>query len=251
MKKVLARLVRQSPAMVIAMLALFVALTGTAVATTSALITGRQIKNSSITGADVKNKSLTPKDFKGSVRGARGPTGPQGAQGPQGLKGDKGDPGTPNPNAVNSDKLDNLDSTDFLRSTGKAADSEKVDGYEANALVRMEAASFSGIPGTTSLVMTAPSAGRAVLEAMCWVGAGASDIQVQYGLGTGSSTTFYYQDVPANKDAMLVARRTATVTAGTTYTFSVSRAYQVGSGGTCTNGSFSVLFVPFKLDGTT
>ena len=44
---------------------LVVALTGTAVATTSALITGKQIKNSSITGADVKNKSLTPKDFRG------------------------------------------------------------------------------------------------------------------------------------------------------------------------------------------
>jgi hypothetical protein len=99
MKTVILRFARQSPAVVLAMLALFVALTGTAVATTSALITGKQIKNSSITGADVKNKSLTAKDFKGSVRGARGPTGPAGAQGPQGAagapgaKGDKGDTG--------------------------------------------------------------------------------------------------------------------------------------------------------------
>ncbi len=69
MKQTLMRLVRVSPAMVVAMLALFVALTGTAVATTSALITGNQIKNSSITGADVKNKSLRPIDFR--VRGAR------------------------------------------------------------------------------------------------------------------------------------------------------------------------------------
>ena len=102
MKHLLARLVRQSPAMVVAMLALFVALTGTAVATTSALITGNQIKNSSITGADIKNKSLRPIDFKGSVRGARGavgpagpqgPLGPQGAQGPQGIQGIQGPPG--------------------------------------------------------------------------------------------------------------------------------------------------------------
>jgi hypothetical protein len=88
--------VRVSPAMVVAMLALFVALTGTAVATTSALITGNQIKNSSITGLDIKNKSLRPIDFRGSVRGARGASGPPGTpglQGPQGLKGDKGDPG--------------------------------------------------------------------------------------------------------------------------------------------------------------
>lgn len=93
MKKLLVRLVRQSPAMIVAMLALFVALTGTAVATTSALITGKQIKNSSITGADVKNKSLTPRDFRGSVRGPRGlrgPVGPQGPAGPQGLAGAQG-----------------------------------------------------------------------------------------------------------------------------------------------------------------
>jgi hypothetical protein len=36
--------------MVVAMLALLVALSGTAVATTSVLITGKQIKNGSITG---------------------------------------------------------------------------------------------------------------------------------------------------------------------------------------------------------
>ena len=90
------RFVRVSPAMVVAMAALFVALTGTAVATTSALITGNQIKNSSITGADIKNKSLRPIDFRGSVRGARGAAGPagaQGQQGPQGSKGDQGDRG--------------------------------------------------------------------------------------------------------------------------------------------------------------
>ena len=61
LKKLLVRMARQSPALIVAMLALFVALTGTAVATTSALITGNQIRNSSITGLDVKNKSLTPR----------------------------------------------------------------------------------------------------------------------------------------------------------------------------------------------
>jgi hypothetical protein len=103
LKKLLARLVRQSPAMIVAMLALFVALTGTAVATTSALITGKQIANSSITGADVKNKSLTPRDFRGSVRGPRGlrgltgAAGAPGAAGAKGDKGDKGDTGPPGP----------------------------------------------------------------------------------------------------------------------------------------------------------
>ena len=90
MRKVLARV---SPAFVVAMVALFVALTGTAVATTSALITGNQIKNGSITGLDVKNKSLTARDFRGSVRGPRGFTGAAGAKGDNGEKGDKGDKG--------------------------------------------------------------------------------------------------------------------------------------------------------------
>ena len=97
MRKVLARL---SPAMAVAMLALFVALTGSAVATTSALITGNQIKNNSITGRDVKNKSLTPRDFRGSVRGPRGlrgltgAAGPAGPQGPAGPAGAAGAPGS-------------------------------------------------------------------------------------------------------------------------------------------------------------
>ena len=85
---------RISPAMAVAMLALFVALSGTAVATTSALITGRQIKNGSITGLDVKNRSLTPRDFRGSVRGPRGLTGSAGPQGAQGAAGAAGAPGS-------------------------------------------------------------------------------------------------------------------------------------------------------------
>jgi hypothetical protein len=117
LKNLLARLSRQSPSLIVAMLALFIAMGGTAIAASSALITGKQIKNASITGADVKNKSLTPKDFRGSVRGPRGLRGATGATGAKGDKGDTGPPGAPNPNAADSDKLDGLDSTAFLRST--------------------------------------------------------------------------------------------------------------------------------------
>ena len=53
-----ARLLRQSPPMVVALLALLVALSGTAVATTSALITGKQIADNSIGGVDVKYHPL-------------------------------------------------------------------------------------------------------------------------------------------------------------------------------------------------
>jgi hypothetical protein len=96
-RKVVARLGRVSPAMVVAMLALFVALTGTAVATTSALITGKQIKNGSITGLDIKNKSVTGTDIKGRLRGATGARGPQGAAGPQGPQGPHGAQGIQGP----------------------------------------------------------------------------------------------------------------------------------------------------------
>ena len=86
------RLSRISPAMVVALLALFVALSGRALATSAALITGADVKNNSLTGLDVRNKSLTPKDFRGSVRGPRGLPG---APGQPGVKGDRGDQGVP------------------------------------------------------------------------------------------------------------------------------------------------------------
>jgi hypothetical protein len=75
---------RISPALVVSVLALVLALTGGAVA---AGITGRQIINSTITGKDVKNRSLTKADFRGSVRGPRGYQGPRGSQGPGGVAG--------------------------------------------------------------------------------------------------------------------------------------------------------------------
>jgi hypothetical protein len=75
-----------SPSTVIARIALFVALSGTAVAATG-LITSAQIRNNTIQGKDVKDGSLTPNDFTGSV------SGPQGAAGQQGAPGVKGDQG--------------------------------------------------------------------------------------------------------------------------------------------------------------
>ena len=83
-----------SPAMIVALIALFVATTGTAVA--GALITGANVKNNSLTGVDVLNGSLTtadvrngtlvPADFKANTL----PAGPQGQQGPQGPSGAPG-----------------------------------------------------------------------------------------------------------------------------------------------------------------
>ena len=90
-----------SPATAIALVALFVALTGTAVA--GIVITGANVKNGSLTGLDVhngslttldiKNRSLLPIDFKGKL--PAGPAGPQGPQGPAGPAGEKGAQGAP------------------------------------------------------------------------------------------------------------------------------------------------------------
>jgi hypothetical protein len=93
MSRLIARRVRVTPAFVVALVALFVALSGAAVATTTAMISGASIKDNSITTADVKNKSLTPDDFRGSVRGPAGAPGPAGAQGPKGETGAPGAPG--------------------------------------------------------------------------------------------------------------------------------------------------------------
>jgi hypothetical protein len=83
---------RPSGSMLVALLALVMATTGSAVA--ASLITSQQIKNGTIQTADISKKAQK------TLKGKRGATGAQGAQGPQGLKGDtgpKGDTGASGP----------------------------------------------------------------------------------------------------------------------------------------------------------
>jgi hypothetical protein len=105
---------RLTYANVIATLALFLALGGTAAAGAHVWITGATIRDRSITGADVANRSLSAKKLKlqtvtgalvrdGSLRAADfnaadlqkllGPAGPAGPPGPAGATGAKGDEG--------------------------------------------------------------------------------------------------------------------------------------------------------------
>ena len=103
-----------SPAMIVALIALAVALGGTGYAVTQLprnSVGTAQIKNNAVTGAKVRNGSLTARDFRrGTLRpgpagaqgpagptgatGATGPQGPQGPPGPQGPQGPQGAPGT-------------------------------------------------------------------------------------------------------------------------------------------------------------
>ena len=86
---------------VMATMAVFIALGGSAIAARYVItrssqikngaVTGADVKDSSLAGADIKNKSLTASDFKGSIQGK------QGVQGPPGVQGLKGDPGLAGP----------------------------------------------------------------------------------------------------------------------------------------------------------
>jgi Collagen triple helix repeat (20 copies) len=81
---------RFTPAMIVAMIALGVALSGTAVAGTTNLITGGQIANGTIKLADIHSSAKTA--LKGQ-RGAKGDTGATGARGPAGAPGTPGTQG--------------------------------------------------------------------------------------------------------------------------------------------------------------
>jgi collagen triple helix repeat protein len=104
------RIPRPSPALVVAMVGLFLAMTQTGLASRALQAAGcncassGDIQNNSLTSVDIKDGSLLKKDFKkGQVpqgpQGPRGAAGPQGAAGPPGAaglpgtKGDKGDTG--------------------------------------------------------------------------------------------------------------------------------------------------------------
>lgn len=83
---------RPSFTTIIAMLALFIAIGGTATAA-SGLINGKKIKNGTIAGKKIKNKTITSGKISPATIAAL-----QGAKGEKGEKGDKGakgDPGTP------------------------------------------------------------------------------------------------------------------------------------------------------------
>jgi len=125
---------------VIASLALFVALGGSATAAT--LITGAKVKNGTITAKDVKNSTLTgskvkngslsasdlSKSAQGSLKGAKGDkgsTGPQGAAGATGTTGAQGPRGIVSPRVVTvgSDAIPNDVDTTILTNNNVPAGS--------------------------------------------------------------------------------------------------------------------------------
>jgi hypothetical protein len=98
------RLTKPSPAMVVALVALFVALSGTSYAALTLpanSVGSKQIRKNAVTGSKVKPGSLLASDFKRSARlRLRGPSGAVGAAGPRGLTGPAGVQGPPGPAAL-------------------------------------------------------------------------------------------------------------------------------------------------------
>lgn len=177
---------RPSPATAIALVALFVALGGTAF---SALrIDSSKVVNNSLKSADLKNKkgvkdadvvpnsltgnaineatlsgvnastldNLDSADFLRSNEMAADANLLDGLDSAAFLRSDA--------KAADADQLDGLNSSDFLRSNA-AVDADKVDGLDANSLIRVASASTSNAPNavgdndvlTTSI--TAPRSG--------------------------------------------------------------------------------------------
>jgi hypothetical protein len=130
---------RPSPALIIAVVALFVALGGTgyaAIRLPKASVGAKQLKKNAVTSKKVKNSSLLLGDFKKSERGKlRGPAGTPGAQGLQGIQGPKGATGVEKVvvrSTSFSFPLGNGASGQVMSDDAQCADGESVVGGGAN-----------------------------------------------------------------------------------------------------------------------
>ena len=155
MKQLLARLVRVSPALVVAMLALLVALGGVS---TAAQIQSPQASEAKSAQQHVgKRGEARPARPTWSSRTggpAGGGTGPAGVQGPAGAPGQtgaQGPAGAPNPNAVDSDKVDGLHANEITRAAGIHVVDPDVDNWNGAAI-------------TDSRSITAPRAGYLLIS---------------------------------------------------------------------------------------
>ncbi len=88
---------RLTPAMVLAMTALLVALAGTAGAASSGLITGAQIKDRTIGLVDLSGNARDALKGQQGPRGLQGVAGPAGSAGAAGAKGERATPVLPVP----------------------------------------------------------------------------------------------------------------------------------------------------------
>ncbi len=107
MNRIATRIKKFRPATIVAMLALFIAIGGTATAA-SGLINGKKIKNNTVAGKKLKNKTITKNKLAPkTIKALKGKQGPKGEQGPQ------GDPGVVSPLFLESGNLNIPANTEF------------------------------------------------------------------------------------------------------------------------------------------
>lgn len=171
-----------SPALVVSVIALLVALGGTgyaAIVLPANSVGSKQLKRNAVTAVKVKNGSLLAADFRAGQLPA-GAQGPAGAVGPQGPKGDKGDPGlngSPDSPAqvleklkqvdgpgsgLDADTLDGTDATGFLRIVGTATPAFNVASVPADSCADRSSFGILGLQVTDFLLVerqAAPTSG--------------------------------------------------------------------------------------------
>jgi hypothetical protein len=220
---------KPSPAMVVALLALFFAIGGAQAiaAQVSKLINGSQIKANTITSKQVKDGSLAKKDFKAGQlpAGAKGDTGPQGPAGPQGAQGAQGAQGVQGEQGVKGD-TGTVDTSNFytkaqsdgnyLGKNDTAADSGLFDGSDSSTFTRGLSTS---VGGNTDLLMSGTN-NNTFLSVN-----GVGEIQIACGAMDATTSVTYVSLAP-----MMQSQRVAGVVTGggvaTTSTYS-----SVGTGG--------------------
>ena len=195
------RLRHPSPALVVSLIALFVALGGTGYATVRLgknTVGPRQIKTGAVGSSEVKNKSLKTNDLSSAaVRALQGNTG---ATGPQGATGGTGPQGATGPSDAWASGLDNGDATFTL-----APGSYILSGEAA--------ATAGGSPTVISCAWTATVP--------------AEDTRSQ------EHRPFGIQFVPANQQAVLAAFGSITVTGPSNFTVNL----HCDVGGTFSSGN--------------
>lgn len=127
---------RPSPAMVVALIALFVSLSGVAWAATTLKtdsITSKYLKNGkAVKNVDVVNDTLQGDKIKESTL----------AQVPSALKADSAGTATTAGSATtagDAELLDHLNSSDFLRTNGTAANAARLDGFKSADFLQADA----------------------------------------------------------------------------------------------------------------
>jgi hypothetical protein len=115
------KLQRPSPALIVSVLALSVALGGTgyaAIVLPANSVGAKQIKRNAVTAAKVKNSSLLASDFRPGqlAAGPAGPVGPPGATGPRGPEGARGPEGSTGPQGPKGD-TGTVDTSGFYSKT--------------------------------------------------------------------------------------------------------------------------------------